>query len=75
MSELDKFDWLPTTAYSAAELSIGTVLKNSSGIEIKKISDNLWKYEAETGSISYNNNSIDSLKNIDSVFFEVELYS
>lgn len=76
MSEnIEKFPWSPLAASSASELTIGSRLTNSSGVVIKKIADNIWQYTAKSGNLSYNDNSIDALKSIDSIFFDVELYT
>jgi len=57
---------------SAAELSIGSKLSNSNGIILEKVSDETWEYKSITNKISYNNQSIDSFKSIDSITFSVE---
>lgn len=57
---------------SAAELSVGSKLSNSNGIILEKVSDEIWEYKTAASKISYNNNSIDALKSIESITFNVE---
>ena len=56
----------------AQELAIGSTLFSNNGITIKKVSEELWEYQANSNKISYNNRSIDCFKSIDSIAFNVE---
>lgn len=57
---------------AAAELAIGSKLSSSNGIIIEKVSDELWEHKTTSNKISYNNRSIDCLKSLETVDFNVE---
>lgn len=61
-----------TTPIIASELSVGSKLITDNGIILEKISEETWKYKTSFTNISYNNNSVDNFKLIESIDFIVE---